>query len=74
VVRRRNDDAEAEAALLPVAVECERNGLIRFLLDGGPDVVAAVTRLHVRAAETNGHSGHRDIPRAFLEIVLNATG
>jgi serine/threonine-protein kinase PknK len=67
----RNDDAEA--ALLPVAVECERNGLIRFLLDGGSDVIAAATRLHARAAETPGRSRRQDVPRAFLEVALNAT-
>jgi hypothetical protein len=33
----RADDAQAA---LPVAVECARHGLIRFLLDGGPHAVA----------------------------------
>src|SRR5262249_45131693 len=67
----RTDDAEA--ALLPVAIECARHGLIRFLLDGGPDVVAATTSLRARAAETQGHSAHPDLPRGFLDAVLNAT-
>src|SRR5262249_4540560 len=66
----RTDDAEA--ALLPIAIECERHGLIRFLLDGGPDVVAASTGLRAAAAEPQGHSAHPALPRVFLHAVLNA--
>jgi serine/threonine-protein kinase PknK len=68
---RRTDDAEA--TLLPVAVECARHGLIRFLLDGGPNVIAALTALREHVAEIQGRSAKADLPDAFIDAVLAAT-
>jgi serine/threonine-protein kinase PknK len=67
----RTDDAEG--ALLPVAVECARHGWIRFLLDGGPFVVAALTSLREHAARAEGKSTRTDLPHAFVDAVLSAT-
>lgn len=67
----RTDDAER--ALLPVALECARHALIRFLLDGGPFVVAALTSLREDAARAEGENGRTDLPQAFVDVVLSAT-
>jgi serine/threonine-protein kinase PknK len=64
---------EAQAALVPVAAECARHGLIRFLLDGGPHVVTALTALRENSAEISGQSRHFDVPYAFIDVVLGAT-
>lgn len=66
----RADDSRA--ALLPIAVECARHGWIRFLLDGGPFVVAALTSLREHAARAEGESARMDLPRAFVDAVLSA--
>ncbi|HEY5857973.1 MAG TPA: protein kinase [Aldersonia sp.] len=55
---------DAEAALVPVVAECARHGLIRYLLDGGPHVVAALTALR-------GH-GQPGMPSTFVDAVLAA--
>lgn len=55
---------EAQAMLLPAAVECARHGLNRFLPDGGPNVVAALSALR--------ENGHPDLPRTFVDTVLAA--
>jgi serine/threonine-protein kinase PknK len=67
----RTDDAER--ALLPVAVECVRHRWIRFLLDGGPHVVAALTSLREHAAGAEDDGGLTDLPHAFVDTVLSAT-
>ena len=67
--------ADAEAALLPIAVECARHELIRFLVDGGPDVVAAAASLRSSLAERSGTlGGYTDLPDTFLDTVLAAAG
>ncbi|MDT2008933.1 protein kinase [Rhodococcus opacus] len=55
---------EAQAALLPVVVDCARHDLIRFLPDGGPNVLAVLSALR-----RNDHPG---LPRAFTDAVLAA--
>jgi serine/threonine-protein kinase PknK len=65
---------EAIASLAPVAAECARHGLIRFLLDGGPHVIAALTALRNHIGETSGQSAHSDVPYMFIDTVLNASG
>jgi serine/threonine-protein kinase PknK len=67
----RGDDAER--AVLPVAVECARHEWIRFLLDGGPLVVAALTSLREHAASAQDEDGLTDLPHAFVDAVLSAT-
>lgn len=68
----RTDDAEA--ALIPVAAECARHGLIRFLPDGGPHVVDALTALREHLAEVQGQFMHPDLSDTFVDTVLSATG
>ncbi|HJQ42128.1 MAG TPA: hypothetical protein VJ831_03505, partial [Jatrophihabitantaceae bacterium] len=55
---------EAQATLLPAAAECARHELIRFLPDGGPNVVAALSELRA-----NNQPG---LPRTFTDAVLAA--
>jgi serine/threonine-protein kinase PknK len=66
--------ADAEAALAPVAVECARHGLIRFMVDGGPDLVAATAALRTHLA-TDGQGADRypGLSAAFLDAALAAS-
>ncbi|WP_037182120.1 serine/threonine-protein kinase, partial [Rhodococcus opacus] len=68
----RPDDAKA--ALLPLAVECARHELIRFLVDGGPDLVDATTSLRTQLAAASGSDRYPDPPDALLDTVLAAVG
>ena len=64
---------EAEDALVPVALRCAEHGLIRFLPDGGANVLAAFTSLaaHLehRADDLSGY-----LPDTFIADVVAAAG
>lgn len=62
---------DAETTPLPVAVECARHGLIRFLLDGGSDVVAVLAVLRERVAENQWQRVYPDLSRTFVDAVLS---
>jgi serine/threonine-protein kinase PknK len=66
----RTDDAEA--ALIPVTAQCARHGLIRFLLDGGPNIVTALMVLREHTAQTHWQRQHSDLPGAFIDTALKA--
>ncbi|AHK35578.1 Serine/threonine-protein kinase pknK (plasmid) [Rhodococcus opacus PD630] len=65
---------DAKAALLPIAVECARHELIRFLVDGGPNLVDATTALRTQLAAASGSDRYPDPPDALLDTVLAAVG
>lgn len=61
---------EAETALRPVATRCAQHGLIRFLPDGGQDVIAAFTSLAVHPKAAGERDMWRQLPDAFIDDVL----
>lgn len=63
---------DAEAAVLPIVAECARHGLIRFLLDGGPGVVAALTSMREHALSATGLGALAESTRVFTDAVLSA--
>ncbi|MGW5152023.1 protein kinase domain-containing protein [Rhodococcus koreensis] len=63
---------DAEAALVPLAVECARHELVRFLADGGTDVVAAAAALRTHLAEPRGADLYRGLSGVFLDTALAA--
>ncbi|MBY0287602.1 MAG: AAA family ATPase [Mycobacteriaceae bacterium] len=55
---------EAEQVLADVAAQCADRGMVRYLLDGGPRVVALLPELR----------DNPSIPNAFLDRMLSAIG
>ena len=64
---------EAEAALVPVATRCAQHGLIRFLPDGGANVIAALTSLSTHLNGADDRELRRHLPDTFIDNVLAAT-
>ncbi|QNJ94811.1 protein kinase [Mycolicibacterium fluoranthenivorans] len=64
---------EAEAALIPVATRCAQHGLIRFLPDGGANVIAALTSLSTHVNRADDRELRRHLPDTFIDNVLAAT-
>lgn len=54
---------EARQTLTTIAVQCAERGMVRYLLDGGPQVVALLAELRDEVA-----------PRAFVDAVLSQAG
>ena len=63
---------DAETTLIPVVANCARHGLIRFLLDGGPHVAAALTSLH-KHLNSEKPDAEQSSLRPFVEVVSTAT-
>ncbi|MFE7416736.1 protein kinase [Rhodococcus sp. NPDC057529] len=64
---------EAETVLIPVAIRCAQHELIRFLPDGGPNVIAAFTSLAAHLKEAGEHSLRLRLPDPFIDEVVAAT-
>jgi serine/threonine-protein kinase PknK len=63
---------EAKQTLANIAAQCAELGLVRYLLDGGPEVIELLAALR-----DSLHSGRWDqtwppVPLAFLDRILNA--
>lgn len=63
-------DEQALAVLADVAAKCARHGIPRFLLDGGPAVVAGLTTLRAAAASDDWDPAWPVVPATFLDDVL----
>ncbi|MGV9870813.1 serine/threonine-protein kinase, partial [Rhodococcus koreensis] len=63
--------AEAESVLISVASICARQRLVRFLVDGGTDVIHCLSSLRERLHEA-GPQAYPDLPRSFVDSVLAA--
>ncbi|MFE5708380.1 protein kinase [Rhodococcus koreensis] len=64
--------SEAEAALVPVATRCAQHGLIRFLPDGGANVIAAFTSLATHLEGTGERELRRQLTDTFIDDVFAA--
>nr|WP_250771874.1 serine/threonine-protein kinase [Rhodococcus sp. MSC1_016] len=62
---------EAQQTLIPVVAQCERHGLIRFLLDGGPHVVSVLKAVREQLHE-GGAAMHPDVLLPFIDTVLHS--
>ena len=61
---------EALAALVPVATRCAQHGLIRFLPDGGANVMAALTSLTAHLKGAGDREIGRQLPDTFVDDVF----
>ncbi|WP_396922465.1 hypothetical protein, partial [Mycolicibacterium sp.] len=64
--------AEAKALIAGVAAQCAQLQMLRYLVDGGPHVVATLSAL--RAAQRAGRWDPEwpEVPAEFLDQALNA--
>jgi len=63
---------EAKATLATIAAQCAQLGLVRYLLDGGPHVVATIAQLHADQQAGRWSSEWPEVPADFLERFVNA--
>ena len=63
---------EAKATLATIAAQCAQLGLVRYLLDGGPHVVATIAQLHADQQAGRWSSEWPEAPADFLERLVNA--
>ncbi|GAA4482912.1 serine/threonine-protein kinase [Rhodococcus olei] len=67
-------DAEALAVLASVTARCARCGLIRYVLDGGPAVVAGLATLEAAATAGSWDPAWAVVPIEFLGELLAVAG
>ena len=63
-------DEEALVALARLTAQCARHGLVRYLLDGGPAVVAGLAVLQARAKAGTWDPGWEPEPAGFIDDCL----
>ena len=63
---------EAKATLATIAAQCAQLGLVRYLVDGGPYVVATIAQLHANQQAGRWSSEWPEVPADFLERLVNA--
>ncbi len=66
--------AEAKQTLTTMAAQCAERGMVRYLLDGGPHVVALLTELNNDLRTGRWQSTWTAVPHTFLERVMNQSG
>jgi serine/threonine-protein kinase PknK len=63
---------EAKATLTTIAAQCAQLGMVRYLLDGGPHVVAALAQLRADQQAGRWRPEWPEVPADFLERLVNA--
>ena len=63
---------EAKATLATIAAPCAQLGMVRFLVDGGPYVVATLAQLHADQQAGQWRPDWPEVPAEFLERLVNA--
>ncbi|MGW4480967.1 protein kinase domain-containing protein [Rhodococcus triatomae] len=65
-------DEDALGVLTRMTATCARHGLVRYVLDGGPAVVAGIATLQTRARAGTWDAGWEPLPAGFLDDCLRA--
>ena len=63
---------EAKAALATITAQCAQLGIVRYLVDGGPHVVATLAQLHADQQAGRWCSDWPAVPAEFLDRLVNA--
>jgi serine/threonine-protein kinase PknK len=63
---------EAKATLATIAAQCAQLGMLRYLLDGGPYVVAMLEELHADQQAARWRPEWPEVPSDFLDRAVNA--
>ena len=63
---------EAKATLATIAAQCAQLGTVRYLLDGGPHVVATLAQLHTDQQAGRWRPEWPEVPADFLDRLVNA--
>jgi serine/threonine-protein kinase PknK len=63
---------EAKEILATAAAQCARLGMLRYLLDGGPHVIAVLAELQADQQAGWWRSDWPDVPADFLDQAINA--
>ena len=63
---------EAKATLATIAAQCAQLGMLRYLLDGGPYVVATLAELHADQQAARWRPEWPEVPPDFLDRAVNA--
>jgi tetratricopeptide (TPR) repeat protein len=63
---------EAKATLATIAGQCAQLGMLRYLLDGGPYVVATLSELHADQQAARWRPEWPEVPPDFLDRAVNA--
>jgi serine/threonine-protein kinase PknK len=63
---------EAKQTLASLAAQCAELGLVRYLLDGGPELIALLAALRDDLHSDRWNSRWPPVPSAFLDRILNA--
>ncbi len=63
---------EAKALLATVTAQCAEHGSVRYILDGGPYVVATLAALHADQLAGRWHPEWPEVPPAFLRALVDA--
>ncbi|GAM44964.1 protein kinase [Nocardia seriolae] len=62
----------AKSLLATVTAQCAEYGSIRYILDGGPHVVATLAALHADQQSGHWRPEWPDVPAAFLQSLVDA--
>ncbi|MVU76628.1 protein kinase [Nocardia sp. ET3-3] len=62
----------AKALLATVTAQCAEHGSVRYILDGGPLVVATLAALHADRLAGRWHPDWPEVPPAFLRALVDA--
>ncbi|MFD1814393.1 protein kinase domain-containing protein [Rhodococcus gannanensis] len=65
-------DDDALRVLATMTATCARHGLVRYVLDGGPALVAGLATLQARARAGTWEPGWEPVPAGFLDDCLSA--
>ncbi|WP_425464586.1 protein kinase domain-containing protein [Nocardia yunnanensis] len=63
---------DAKALLATVTAQCAEHGSVRYLLDGGPHVVATLAALHADQLAGRWQPDWPEVPEAFLRALVDA--
>jgi serine/threonine-protein kinase PknK len=63
---------EAKQTLANIAAQCAELGLVRYLLDGGPELIAPLAALRDDLHSDRWSPTWPPVPSAFLDRILNA--
>ena len=63
---------EAKSTLATIAAQCAPLGMVQYLTDGGPGVIATMAQLQTDKQAGRWPSEWPDVPADFLDRVVNA--
>lgn len=63
---------EAKTLLATITAQCAELGSVRYLLDGGPHVVAVLAALRADRRAGRWRLEWPDVPEVFLTLLVNA--